>query len=171
MKATVHGIFLLLFSVLQATWLNAAQVFGVKPNLFLVYIVIVCFFCGKGEGAAIGAVFGLFLDIITGRLLGMNTVLGMMTGFFTAYLCERVFRTSNVLIVMLTAAAFTLLYETAYYAAAFILIIKNADFSYVMQHTILPETLYNAAAALIIFVPAGRAAKFLYADKGEGVGK
>ncbi len=170
MKITVHGIFLLLFSVLQATWLNAAQIFGVKPNLFLVYTVIVCFFCSKGEGAVIGAVFGFFLDIITGRLLGMNTVLGMLTGFFTAYLCERVFRTSNVLIIMLTAAVMTLLYESAYYAAAFMMIIKNADFWYTLKNTILPELLYNAAAAPVVYLFAGKAAKFIYADKGEGVG-
>ena len=49
------------------------------------------------------------------------------------------------------------------------MIIKNADFWHTLKNTILPELLYNAAAALVIYLPAGKAAKFIYADKGEGV--
>ena len=38
MKTTLHGAFLLAFSIFQATLVDCIEIFSVKPNLFLIYI-------------------------------------------------------------------------------------------------------------------------------------
>lgn len=50
MKFTFHAFFLLLLAVLQATLMDAIAVFGAKPNLFLIYVVVYSLMCEKKRG-------------------------------------------------------------------------------------------------------------------------
>lgn len=170
MKITVHGVMLILISVLQATWFSTLTVFGVQPNLFIVYTVLTVFYCKKGEAAILGGICGFLLDVLIGRCLGMNMVLGILTAYVTAYLCEKVFRTRNLPIMLCAAAVFSLLWESVYYAVVFGLVVKNFAFGYVFPRIIAPEVLYNCVAAVVLALPLRKVLKFLYADKGEGIG-
>lgn len=164
MKITVHGIMLILISVLQTTWLGTLTVFGIQPNLFIVYTVITAFYCKKGEAAVLGGICGLLLDILIGRYMGINTILGILTAYVTAHLCEKVFGTRNLLIILCASAVFSLLWESAYYIVAFGLIVKKFAFGNMLLRTVAPETLYNCVVTLILALPLRKVLKFLYAD-------
>ena len=170
MKATMHGGFLLLFSILQATWISHAEILNVKPNLFLIYVFVLAFFCGsKTESAFVGFIFGLTLDIITGRFLGVNAVCGLIFGFFITYFCERVLGNINVFIVLFSVIFLTLLYEIVYYLFSFS-IIKNIDLVYAVKKVIFIESIYNGLLSLPVYFILKGLTKYLYADKGENVG-
>ena len=57
------------------TWFNIA---GIKPNLFIIFILFIGLFLGKVYGITAGVIFGLLLDLFIGKKLGIN---GMILGF------------------------------------------------------------------------------------------
>lgn len=169
MRTIMHGAFLLAFSILQSTLLNSVVIFSVKPNLFLVYVIIICCFCSRVEGAVLGFVSGIILDILIGRFWGMNAILGMLAGFFIANFCERVLRKKNVLIILLIVLLCSFMYESIYYFISY-LFSENLNFKTAVFRIIFPESIYNAAAAVPIYFAAIRFIKRLYIDKGENIG-
>ncbi len=169
MKAVMHGFFLLLFSIIQPTWLSGIEIVGVKPNLFLIYIILICSFCGRTEGTAIGLIFGFVLDMLTGRLWGLNALLGMLLGFCVSYFYKNVLRHSNVLISMLFVLFSSLFYEIIYYFIAY-LTVDNVSFGAMLVKIILPECVYNLVFAVPIYWLIKKLSKNLYTDKGETIG-
>ncbi|MBE7023601.1 MAG: rod shape-determining protein MreD [Clostridia bacterium] len=169
MRALMHSVFLLLFSVLQPTWLNGIEIFGTKPNLFLIYIIVVCCFCGRTEGATVGLVFGFVLDMLIGRLWGMNALLGMLSGFFIAHFCKKVLRNSNFLVAMIFVLVMSLFYEVVYYFIAF-LTVDNVHFGAMFVKSILPECVYNVIISLPVYFIINKFSKSLYTDKGDAIG-
>lgn len=59
------------------TWFNIA---GVKPNLFIIFSLIIGIFIGKIYGTSIGIAFGLLLDLFIGKALGINAIILGMAG-------------------------------------------------------------------------------------------
>lgn len=53
-------------------WFNIA---GVKPNLFIIFSLIIGIFIGKIYGASIGIIFGLLIDLFIGKALGINAII------------------------------------------------------------------------------------------------
>ena len=169
MKTTLHGAFLLAFSIFQATLVDCIEIFSVKPNLFLIYIVVVCTFCGKREGAILGAVFGLILDMLIGRFWGLNAVLMMLLGFLTSYFCDRVLRDNNILIVLLMVFIETLVYE-GFYGAIYSLTMNGGNFFLILLRVVIPEGFYNVLACVPVYFLVKKMGKVLYSDKGETIG-
>ncbi len=169
MKTTIHGVFMLIFSILQATWLECVEISGIKPNLFLVYIIVLASFCGRAEGVAVGFFFGFVLDMLIGRLWGVNALLGMLMGFCIAHFCERVLSDSNFFITLALVLVGSLLYEVFYYAISF-LRTENISFFELLIKTIIPESAYNLVASIPLYFIIKRFAKLLYTDKGDPIG-
>ncbi len=53
---------------------------GIKPNLFIIYILFLGLFLGKAFGGSFGIFFGLILDFIIGKKIGINAIILGMTG-------------------------------------------------------------------------------------------
>lgn len=167
MKYAFHIFFLLIFCIIQPTWLEYIEIFGAKANLFLTYLIIISCFCSKKEGAVVGFIFGLFLDLLIGKIIGANAVLLMVLGFFVAEFCHRFIRKNNLLICIMITTVASLLYELLYYIVAFL---GNLTFGTVLLRIILPEVLSNIVATVPIYLIAKKVSKFFWDGKGENVG-
>ncbi len=148
MKYVFHCIFLVIFSVIQPTWLEYIAIFGVKPNLFLVYTVIISCYCSKKEGAITGFFFGLVLDLFTGNAIGLNGCLMLLVAFFTASFCEKFIRKSTLLSTMVIVFVTTLCYELLYYIVAFL---GDLNLGSVFLKVLIPECLYCIIAAIPLY--------------------
>ncbi len=169
MKATIHGGFILLFSILQATWLDSIEVFGVKPNLFLIYVIILCCFCERTEGAAVGFAFGFALDMLIGKIWGLNASLGMILGFCVAHFCEKFLSNNNIFIVLGVVFVASLLHEAVCYLISF-LTSEDLNFWLMLVRCIIPECVYNVVMGIPLYFIIKGFAKRLYKDKGEIIG-
>lgn len=169
MRFSVHGFFLLLIAVLQTTLFEYIEVLGVKPNLFLVYVLILSFFCSKKESLILGAVFGLTFDVLIGKFLGMNALMCSVSGFFTAHFCEKVLGNKNVLIVFLFTVVISVFYELINHLFSF-LIIGDVDLIYAFKSVIFIECVYNGLMVFLLYPIIKKLTKFMYADKGENLG-
>ncbi|MBR5155333.1 MAG: rod shape-determining protein MreD [Clostridia bacterium] len=148
MKYVFHGIFLVIFSIIQPTWLEYIAIFGVKPNLFLIYTVIISCYCSKKEGAIIGFFFGLILDLLTGNAIGLNGCLMLLVAFFTAHFCEKVIRNNTLPSIMVIVFVTTLFYELLYYIIAFL---GDLDLGNALLKVLIPECLYCSIASIPLY--------------------
>ena len=59
------------------SWFNIA---GIKPNLFIIFLLFIGLFIGKVYGATTGVVFGLLIDLFIGKALGINAIILGLAG-------------------------------------------------------------------------------------------
>ena len=59
-------VFLIIY-FLQANFFNWFTISGIKPNLFIIYILFIGLFAGKKLGLVLGILFGFFIDEVIGK--------------------------------------------------------------------------------------------------------
>lgn len=167
MRYLFHGISLFFFSVIQPTLLAGIELFGVKPNLFLIYVIVTSFFCSRKEGMTVGFVFGFVFDLLIGRVLGLNAVLMLLLSYFISGFCEKIISKNNLLIVMAFVIIATFFYELIYYIIAHL---GDLELKTVLVRILLPECLYNMAFSVFIYLIVKKFSKKLWDNMGEGIG-
>ena len=68
------------------------QIYGVKPDLPLVFALCMAIVKGKKAGAFMGFLNGLLEDIIFGRFVGLNTIAKTVTGYILGYSSQNVYK-------------------------------------------------------------------------------
>ena len=68
--------------VLQLNVFNMIPLFGVKANVGIVLVVALGILCGQKIGIAVGVSYGLVLDILNGKSLGIYTFLYFLVRLF-----------------------------------------------------------------------------------------
>ncbi len=165
MKYIFHTVCLLIFSVLQPIIPRCC--FGIGPNLFLLYTLLVCCYCKKNEGLILGALSGLILDLIVGRWIGLNLLLMLGMAFLVNRFFSNVIRNNTLLITLLMSVVVTLLYETVYYLVAFW---GDLHFGSVFVRILIPECLSAVVAAFFMYFIIKKFAVVFWDDKGEEIG-
>lgn len=149
MKLLHHVLWFIAIILLQVTLVNAIAIFGISPNLFLIYVVLIGFFCGRMRGMVCGMVFGLAFDIVIGRLIGTNMLVYMFLGYFAAKFSDRFYVAPNVLLFAAMVFVATIISDLVY------LLPYSLEFSGVklgteILRTILPEGLFSGVLTIII---------------------
>jgi rod shape-determining protein MreD len=149
LKLLFYSFFIILFLVLQTTLLEYAAIYGIKPNLIIVFVIVAALLRGNVEGGAVGFFSGLLLDMLFGGVLGFYALLGLYLGIAAGSINRRLFR-ENLLVVLF----FTFVYSVVYESVVYILnTIMSGDMKllYPLTGVILPEAVYNCAAAVLIY--------------------
>ena len=76
----------ILIYFLQSNFFSWFNIAGIKPNLFIIFTLIIGIFIGKLYGATMGIIFGLLLDIILGKALGINAVVLGIAGIMRRFI-------------------------------------------------------------------------------------
>jgi len=91
----------------QVTLLNFFPVFGVKPDLVLIIVVFNAFLKGSREGALVGFLGGIFVDLATGSYIGMNALALMIVGYLVGFTESKIYKDSSIIVIfMVWMAAF-----------------------------------------------------------------
>ncbi len=134
---------------LQADFFSWFTIAGVKPNLFIIFILFVGLFIGKKIGVFLGLILGIFLDLLIGRTVGMTGVLLAIIGFLGEYF-DKNFSKESRFTIMLMVIGSTFLYEIVLYA--FYLVRLDIPFEpYSFAKILLIEALYNAIIVIIVY--------------------
>ena len=165
LKYFLHSLILILSIALQATLFNFIEISGVRPALFLVYVICLAFFASERETAFIGFIFGLAFDFLIGQKIGLNAVLYLIVGYFLSLGRSYFLSGYNfivVAVVVLIASVFT---ETVYLFVS--LAWRNGiGFWFAFVHIILIKGLYNAIIAVVdYFILKKFASVFADADR------
>ena len=156
MRVTYHAVYLFLAALLSTTLFTALEIFGVSPNLFIIYIVFAGFYVSKTEAIWLGLVFGFVYDIIVGANVGLNGVLYMFACFLVVVSCDNVIRRNNAIVTFIFTAVWTAVLEGI-----------NAIFGPVSGiwsaiKIIVVEIFYNGTLAVVLYLALKRTYERLY---------
>lgn len=150
-KIAFYSGCILLLLVMQTTFPEYALFLGVKPNLMLVFTICAALVNGSATGAFIGAGAGLALDLLSGKIIGINALLGMYAGVAVGLINKRIFR-NNIFILLLSVFTTSFVYEGLMFLLYFFFKTGFASFTFgPIIKTVLPEALYNCIVSLIIY--------------------
>jgi rod shape-determining protein MreD len=101
MKISRLIIITLILGVFQVTFLNYFRIFGVKPDLLLVAVVIAGLFLETRAAIIFGMFAGIFKDVFGVNAFGLNVILFSLWGFLSANISRKVSIDDNVTRVFL----------------------------------------------------------------------
>lgn len=152
---------LFLFSlILQSAVFSHLTIFGVKPDLVLVVIILYAIMNGSKEGALAGIIGGIIQDLAFGQYLGMNILTKVITGYLCGLLERRIYK-ENLLIPMIVILIGTLLNEFMLFLFRLMVDISTSSFVNVKE-IILITAFYNSIVTLFIY-------KRFYASSQKGL--
>ena len=150
MRWVYYAISILILYILQTIFPSGLMLFGAKPILLLGFVVSVALMRGGVDGGVVGLICGLLMDLLSGRIIGVNAFLFMYAGAITGFLCAGFFKEKSV-VALVFAAASTMLYGMIYGFLSFT-IWGESGFVALFWNIILPETIFTAIMAVPIFI-------------------
>lgn len=151
MRLSILMITVVLSTAIQATWFGDNHLlFFVKPDLVFVIGVSYGLLRGPFQGALCGLIAGLFMDIVSGNVIGIGALAKMGAGF-TAGLLEKTIFKDNLLVPALAVFAGTLIFES-FNVLMQLSFHANYHFFYVLVSVILPMAFYNGILAPVLYL-------------------
>lgn len=154
-----YAVWLLVLVIIQPTAVQWIRIFGVSPDLFLIFVICTGLIRDKREGAVIGFVFGLVLDMMVGRMVGLSAIVYMYLGLLTGLLRDH-FVSDGAIVCAITVFIAALIYNIIYYIGYFIAW-GDLGFGIALIRIILPKALYTGIAGFILCVPIGKSFNLL----------
>ena len=150
LKILIFAICIFAIGLIQSTVLDYIKICNIKPNLLIVFIISFALARGHIEGAVIGFFSGIIQDMISGKVLGFYSLMGLYLGLAVGSVNKRLYRDNLVVAVFITFIS-TVIYEFAVYIL--ITFIKGQmDLLYAIRGLILPEALYNSIFSVFIYL-------------------
>lgn len=149
LKILFYSFFIIIFLLLQTTLLDYAAIYGVTPNILIVFVIVTALIRGNIEGGSVGFFAGLVVDMMFGSMLGFYALLGFYLGIAAGSINRRLFR-ENLLVVLFFTFVYSVVYETVVYIMNTIMS-GEMELLYPLSRVILPEAVYNCVVAVLIY--------------------
>lgn len=141
-------VFLIIY-LIQSNFFSWFNILEVKPNLFIIFALILGLFLGREYGFFFGIIFGLLLDIFCSNMIGINAITLGVVGFLAGIL-EKNFSREHKFTLLFITTILTFLGELIKYIL--ILSTKQATVQIVaFGRILLIEIIYNILLAIIIY--------------------
>lgn len=148
-KWLVWALLVFISLVLESSLFVHLTLFGAKPDLLLIYVVLIGMLQGRQEGAKKGFIIGLAEDIFLGRLIGSNALTKAVMGFFSGQVEEEIIK-ENPIIALFLVWVFSLVHHL-FYGLLLILMGQGSSLGLDFLGTMLTFAVYNALLTLPIF--------------------
>lgn len=152
MRTKVYIILFIVFLIIyfmQANFFSWFNLAGVKPNIFIIFILFIGLFAGRKEALTFGVLIGIFIDLFIGRSVGVTSVMlgiiGVLGGYF-----DKSFSKDSRMTIMLMVAVTTIVYETGAYIINTLIISAEFELMAFLQ-ILLIETVYNSIMTIILY--------------------
>lgn len=166
MRILILSIGAILGIALQATWFADLNLPGnIVPDLVLIMVISYSLLRGPDEGLFFGLAAGLFLDLVAGGVIGIQTLAKAIAGF-TAGLLEKTIFKDNLLVPVIAAFVGTLILESLSVLMQ-LSFHGNYNFWLLMVSAIIPLALYNAAFAPLIYKVFLKMERFIQERSGN----
>jgi rod shape-determining protein MreD len=143
MRTFIFILIALVFCVIQAGVLNAITIFGVTPDIILIFILYIALFQGR-RGMWYGFCMGFFVDIYSSSVVGVNALLNTVIGYALGSYSDYVYK-AGILSRLIILFGGSLFHDLVILATQ-----KSLSF-YSLFHFILPRSVYTTIVGLFIF--------------------
>lgn len=134
---------------LQSNFFSWFSIAGVKPNLFVVYVLFIGLFGNKSMGIIYGAGVGIFLDLIFKEKVGQN-LLGLALIGIIATIFDKNFSKDSRITMMFMVFGSTVIFEVASYFINYIIYSINVELVNFVKILAI-EVVYNILITIIIY--------------------
>lgn len=134
---------------LQINIFNNLTIAGIKPNLFVIFVLFVGLFANSTLGIAMGIFVGLVLDFLYGKSIGISAVMYCIIGYLGTYF-DKNFSKENKLTIIFMVAGATLIFELGTYFLNSIILNFDREFYYFTK-IVLIEIVYNVLLSIILY--------------------
>lgn len=139
----------LIIYLLQSNFFSWFNIAGIKPNLFVILVLMTGLFIGKRAGIIFGILFGLSLDFFIGKSIGISSLMLGIIGFIGGYLDKNFSKDSRITMITMIAMA-TFLYEMGIIIFNYFINEAQIRVIYVIK-TLIIELIYNSIVTIIIY--------------------
>ena len=142
-------LFITLIFFIQMFVINNRTLFGVKPNLILIIVIVVSLWFGMYKGTIFSFVIGLISDMLFGNTIGMFTIAYTITGIITGYI-NTSYRRENKMSLVYVTLIFTALFEFIQYFEYLLMTQTYSSFFFFLRQVII-SSLLNTIIVFIIY--------------------
>lgn len=145
---TIIITFLIIY-ILQTNFFRWFNIAGIKPNLYVIFLLFLGLFAGRKIGIIYGITFGIILDLLVSTNIGITSIMLGTIGFLGGYF-DKNFSKENRITIMSMVIGSTIIFELGTY------LINSAILSYEIEilafiKILLIEILYNTLITIIIY--------------------
>ena len=157
LKSVLNIVFFVIALLLQHSFVERVSIFGIRPSLPLVVVIVTWVVNGSVFGGAAGIAAGLYQDAMTGKVLGMHALFGLYSGAL-AGLLSKGRKNDTLLVYVLVTYGLSAFYEVCVYVFGYTLpIIRNggavsAGAVYALTRVILPGAMLNTLCGLPVYM-------------------
>ncbi len=134
---------------LQSNFFSWFTIAGIKPNLFIIYILFIGLFGNKSMCIIYGSMWGIFLDLLYREKVGAN-LLGLVLIGVIAILFNRNFSKDSRITIMFMVFGSTIIFEIISYFINYIIYSVNVEILNFIK-ILLIEVIYNIIITIIIY--------------------
>lgn len=145
---TLTLIFFVIY-FLQADFFSWFNIAGVKPNLFILLMLVVGLFVGKKIGIPLGIILGIILDLLTGKIIGISSIMFVII-VILADIYDKNFSKDNRMTIMIMVASTTIIFETGIYMLNLLKLSIPLELISFIKILII-EVIYNTILTIIIY--------------------
>lgn len=147
----VIGLIIAFFIIffLQVNIFNVFTIAGVRPNLFVIYILFIGLFANQVTGISFGVICGLILDLIYGKTIGVTAIMLCAIGYLGSYF-DKNFSKENKLTIMLMVIGSTVIFEFGIYFINSIILDFHREYLYFTKIVVI-EVLYNVLLTIVLY--------------------
>lgn len=134
---------------LQVNFFSWFTIAGVKPNLFIIFVLFISLFAGMKVGVPFGILAGLFLDIIIGKNIGISAIMLGIIGVIGGYFDKNFSKESRITIMLMVVGSTCVFEIGTYILQAIQLSIYVEVGPFLIK--LLIEVLYNTILTIILY--------------------
>ncbi|KPU42246.1 rod shape-determining protein MreD [Oxobacter pfennigii] len=149
MKKFAIPLLLLILTALQNSLFEYIKVFGVKPNIVLVFVICITLIKGNPLGTIVGIGGGILEDIFFQGAFGINSISCMLAAFIIGSVEGKIYK-DNVIVPGFFVFAGTVIKEMIVYLFLY-LIRTELDIMTALTSKIIPEAIYNTILAFLFY--------------------
>ena len=134
---------------LQANFFSWFTIFGIKPNLFIIYILFIGLFGNRGMGIIYGSITGIFLDLLFEEKIGVNLIALSLIGII-ATIFDKNFSKDSRITIMFMVFGTTIIFEVITYFINYIIYSINVEILSFIKILVV-EVIYNILVTIIMY--------------------
>ena len=134
---------------LQANFFSWFTIFGIKPNLFIIYILFIGLFGNRGMGIIYGSITGILLDLLFEEKIGVNLIALSLIGII-ATIFDKNFSKDSRITIMFMVFGTTIIFEIISYFTRYILYSVNVEVLNFIK-ILLVEIVYNILITIVVY--------------------
>lgn len=142
-------LFILIIFVFQMFIIDERELFGVKPNLILISVIVVSLWFGLYTGSIYSVIIGIITDMLFGNNIGLFTIGYAITGVIIGFFNYNYRKENKIALLYLTFIA-TAIFELIQYIIYFVITKEYTSILYFVYQIILTSIL-NIVIVYVVY--------------------